>query len=100
VGADPLVAAECGAIGAEVNDIVQETFFGQSIPTERFGTDVFLGFVGGAASARLFPTIGRLPYKPSNIWNPGKNAGREYYGGLLGGVIGLIPLKLSDSLIC
>jgi RHS repeat-associated protein len=91
VGVDPLVVAGCGAIGAEVADTIKVAA-GEPVTTGDFAKDVALGFGGGWLGGKLFPTMGRHPYKFSNLnyWTAGKNAQREYRSAFLGGVIGLL----------
>jgi hypothetical protein len=50
-------------------------------------TSVILGPIADRIGDGVSPaTVGRLPYKLSNLWNPGPNAIREYEDALISGV--------------
>jgi RHS repeat-associated protein len=87
---DGLATALCGAGAQVASTWLSDTIDGEQLSTNQVVLGLVLGGAGGAIGGALFPTVGRLPYALSNIWDPGLNSMRLYFQSFVGSALGLL----------
>jgi len=91
------VLVACGALGRAAGEFTGELISGDRLSVQRIGVAGLFGGVGGGISGRIVPTVGFKPYKLSNVYHPGPNAGRTYLDNFANGLLTTEGQTVADS---
>lgn len=83
---DGLATGLCSGFASAVGEATTEFVSGDTLNGTSIAEAGALGFATGLIHDP-YPLVGRKPFKFKNLFNPGKNAGREYINGLEKGAL-------------